>query len=607
MRKISIAGLMVLLMAMVVGGAGPRWVSTSHQLGGPSWVASEPEVITKIVTTRSTFPNQFLPDDSTFDIVNKADDGSALRYGWVDSSQQSTSPYNNSSIAAQMNDLERDNTEVSPRLCFVWFSLNGVKAGDRINSANMTINNAAFSTNPISGTEYLTARVDTNRSDYAMLDFESQQADLCFLDISWLYKDTDGTAEAWSPAMSYRTDYWQFGPRSSTMHDTSIHTAVQGSAIEFSLVDAIQQVVDKGQDAIDDGVIVMVYGSATESSTSRSLTFAAGSHSRLGDVETGGNPSLEIETSSRRGPRAWGNGKVPVVFTWDDERLPDHATYEGILDGTGVPFSTVAYEIAWGSGYPEFWAANPGEMELIIHSRNHIMLGDITGATLNSELEKTWVNSTNFTAGFPDTANISFAWPGGDPFIYGWEAMWKMVSYGYDSSRGVVQKAAMIGPQPYASWDAYTNLYSIATISTGSITNDGGSPVTDSVLLHGNLMDEIDKMYTDFGRSALILYAHEESDEQVTSGNLTTIRDQIDNSDFMYRASYGEVIRQLRLRPFVDVADVETQTAALVAASFQGSFLHTPANTASDAGDSNAIEFDKVDLFNQMWIGPATD
>ena len=89
----------------------------------------------------------------------------------------------------------------------------------------------------------------------------------------------------------------------------------------------------------------------------------------------------------------------------------------------------------------------------------------VSAAGLDSELVRTWYQDR--VAGFDpaDTAQIiDFAYPGTYP-TYSFDAIEALIRHGYRSARATGFSTNLpIGASQYASWDHFTNMYTIRLI-----------------------------------------------------------------------------------------------------------------------------------------------
>ena len=535
-------------------------------------------------------------EETWYDTVAEASDGSTIMYGYIAGGA--------SADVVQLSDMQRVlfyglNSEddrmwsVNTRLGLIWFALPGLKQGMRIEEAYINFTNKA-ATNVQDG-EWAYVRLDTVIADYVIRDFDSADTgDAGRFEVTFddLIK-TGGTE--WVPPLqpAAAADYWgrgdfhDFGPRSEKFLIGPLIEQATGTAIRIDVTEPLQQHVDNGDAA--EGALFIIYG--TNNGSTVDVKINCGSITSIAN-SLGGNPALHVVATSRRGGRPWDGQRVPFAMTFDDLR-PIHADYMATTAPRGLDVSLSANRNNFlGQAWVDsIYSLHPGNFYIMNHGYNENLLGENTGATLNGMIEKDWI-PTLFTT-VPDTTNMDYVWAGGIGTVFSFEALSKLVSYGYRSARGTSQfyySTCPIGDTSYIAWDWPVNIYATNSISTNLIFEDDGA-LAEWAYIKENMMDLADIYYSDRGKSALLLYGHNLAADHVSPANYEVALAVADSLNCVTATDYGAVI-SMRMSAFMDPADI-TETNGYTAAEELTAARYDSLRTANS--DDNMLE---------VWLEP---
>jgi hypothetical protein len=571
----------------------------------------------RIVSRDRLFPNTaaraagyVTAADTVGAIINQGSAGQAVRWGHVNKGAPTTvyydasSPYQNYYISCAIARPEDDTAwQATAALGFIWVSANGLTNGDKIESAYLMFNVAAFESFIVAADCYVAARLDTNSADYAMVASSivgyGADTDTARMDISW--DEVDATANtAWVPDLDDRTDRHDFGPRSDTVIGPGTYAAA--TCLRLNVTDAVQQVSDNG--TLGRGMLFVIYG-APFAQTDIAL-FAAGDYGPyVGAGQAKGCPTFIATATSRRGPREWGGvARAPLVFTFDDQ-YPVQSGYFSALEALGKTFDVAVYRNAVNvfTWVDSLYTLKPDPFYLIHHSYRHPSVGGLTGAALDSQLTRAWmpVEFTGFTAA--DTLGVvDWAWPGGGAApVKSLAAASRCVDFGYRSARGF--NAGWLLGQPgfeyetYLGWGNWANPYAIK--ATGAPALFGVGAANSEAQLAEELGDLIDLHYTDYGKAPIIIYGHKYD---------AAPADYISPAALTYLTNLAATLNSTEVMSYSDVLSLR----------LNGAVHKTPAQVVAGRGvsaDSNAIQTfaahmdsaytaDSDANYLQMWIGP---
>lgn len=499
-------------------------------------------------------------DLSTYTTVNSDGKGGGVRWGYVQKSQPDVAFYsvtNVDYVVAGQGGTGEDNYlawNAGQYMGFIWVSANGLTNGQKIESAYLMF--SPDGTLTVASGEYVVARLDTNSSDYRMLATTTSapgiaNADTARFYMSWNHVNKH-TSEAWTPPLDSRLDRHDFGPRSNSVIGPGTYRVANGNhALKLDVTDAVQQASDNGE--LGRGLLFMIYASSLHST----VAIAAGNYTWV--TGNGGCPSFVATATTRRGQKPWGGTHVPFVMTFDDS-WPAHAGYYTAMTAAGHRFSTAIYRTRFeATNYDSLTAPNLANIDIMHHGKTHIGWGSVTGAALNTEIELDGMYSTAYWSVKPDTnAIIHAAWPGGSAQYYGLEAVSKLVGYGFTSARAFNIKTTATSPIGLISppsWTQPMNLYAVGSVFASAIFLNGAA-AGDSLYVKEKLEDYIDLMYTDYNKSALVVYAHKTSDG-VTQENLGFALRAAQRMNSTEPMSYTEMIAR-RMAPFMDPATITT-------------------------------------------------
>lgn len=495
--------------------------------------------------------------DGSFDIINESNDGTDVRYGYVKRAEPGRVYFDlggrdfliTGRGAVPEDDFSWDD---NASLAFIWFNLRGIPENSRIEDATIHLNVASWTTLTIPAGEGVFARLDTLATDAQVFEatvVAEGGADPGRFDFSW-DKIVHATSTNWSPSLERRLDRHDFGPRSDSGILGPVLGAPAGTPFRINVTDALQQLVDDG--SASRGALFMLYGTRGVGN----FSFAAG-HDLVRVGGAGGCPQLTVRLSTERGPKPWGGVRVPFVLTFDDNYDAQMAYFTAV-ESAGERYVAATCEACMrNDSFDSLNTANPGSIEYLAHSRTHSLLGEMTSADLNRELERDWFMDPEVFSDPPDTGSIvHFVWPGGEGTKYGFEALSKMITYGYVSARAThfrPYEICPIGDLSYLSWDEPVNLYSIVAPNFGLIFKEDGVP-SDWAFLKEELVDLVDSCYSDHGKAALILYGHNTLDG-ATAANISLAYAVVDSLSITKAMSYSEVV-QARQAPFMDPAQI---------------------------------------------------
>jgi len=302
---IALAGSMALLAGAGGTYKGGTYPFPTASTSSRNWVVPVSSAQAFSVLSRDAkFPNESAADsgyvqaDEHYTTINSGA-GTGVRWGWVRkdypttvyASTSANNDYENWSTP-YMEETYQSSWKSTQRWSFLWFSLDGIPAGATIESAHIMFN---FMYNiTISSGILMCARADTVDSDYSILDgttigFYGSNNDTARFDVSW-DNTVQQTSTAWNPDLDDRHYYSDFGFGADECWGSG--TYPRGTPARIDVTSAVQAVVDSGQDAIDRGVLFLIYG--TDGATTGSINFAAGNRSDMG-TNYGGNPCMTVE------------------------------------------------------------------------------------------------------------------------------------------------------------------------------------------------------------------------------------------------------------------------------------------------------------------------
>jgi len=450
--------------------------------------------------------------DVAYDFIVSDTDGSGLRYaGIINTSPDTVSttifPYGAS--AGRMFGQD-DNVTKFGQNVYIWFDISDLPRNCKIEDAYVTLCTgppAWFDCTFTTG--YVEARADTHTANFQMLQTAGIDGDPSWMSISWNNVDnTPGAEIAWEVSMGNQDDWHDFGPAGAPYAPAAI--IPENSAYRLDVSDPIQQIIDTGNQGR--GVIVvphLVGGTVT------SFPISFGDHATYQAL---GNPCLTVTATTRRGVRPWGGVKVPVSLVFDDARDGEDVLFAA-MKAAGLTFNAAPYGDAWTTGDDSLWSANePADYQFIAHSLTHARLGDMArGQTLADELVREWYPTAIDGYVAADTTAITdYAWPAGTGTkVYGFPAIAAMMDHGYRSSRGIIWATTTpIGEITFASWDEFVNIFAVQSYGATAIWT---SP-TDQAAFTDNFWDYVDLCYTNYGKSAALIYTHGQSNNITETG-----------------------------------------------------------------------------------------
>jgi hypothetical protein len=566
MRKLL--ALMVLIIGMLLLSGyseepRPKWLGNLGS--GPRMIsgAAITDTITYLVQSEQ-YPNSnalaegLIDSSHYYDVVIEANDGTALRYGYVQADGASGTvyatdgDYNYHTIFGGR--APEDNFTIwnpSQKLGFLWFSLGSAARGDSI-SGTLHFNAPPWGPITLSSGQYVAARVDTNDQHYTMLDTDvianHAATDANRVGISWDYVDAHNST-AWSPALGDIHDWHDFGPRSDDVWPGP-DTVAAGETISLDVSTALQQVVDAGDAAR--GVLFVIYGAGTN--FNNTVQVATGNSSLMNDSNGKGNPCLEFTTVSRRGTKPFESTKVPVVLCLDDQEPQQPSLFtemENSVDKvTFVVYGTSAISSVWDDS---LYAIKPNKMDLIHHGYSHASYGTVTGNELDFELSNSWMDTAY--AGLDTNSIVYTSWPGGGDPQKSIEALLRMPDLGYLGARATNMSSSPIGPDVPLRWEEPTSLYNIQAYAGNPTFAESGAPANKAEIKE-QLFDYVDERWTD-GKAAVIIYAHDYGREYLTPAGIASFVEIIDESDMLELRSFSSVLdARRRASVFAEVSDI---------------------------------------------------
>ncbi len=569
----------------------------------------------RIVSRDKLFPNSaalvagyMVAADTVGAVINQGTAGQGVKWGHVYKGSASTvyydasAPYQNYILRAT-NALREDDHAIqsSNYVGFIWVSANGLKAGYRVESASLMFNVAAYESFIVPSNGFFAVRLDTITADYAMVATTvavyGADTDTSRMDISYNEVDASGN-KGWAPALDARQDRHDFGPRSDNVIGPGTYAA--GTCLPLNVTDAVQQALDNAvadPTIITRGFIFMLYGSVTQTD---SPTFSAGDYEGYvgrGTNKGNGCPTFKAVTTSKRGPKAWGSGDVPFVMTFDDD-WDAHVGYADAMWAAGRTFTAVTYNSGFvgNASYDSLLSPNLSRTTIVHHSSNHPGIGGLTGSSLNEQVTRSTYYTGSAWTNPPGNAAVQhYAWPvDGVSQIYGLPAVSMMIDHGYLSSRAASVKAdstSPVGSIRYLSWDNVSNIYLVGSLFATAIFQNGGNPAAWAYIRE-EMTDAIDACYTNYGKGALVVYAHKASDG-ITTDNLTIALAVADTLNCTQAMDYADVVsRRLSGSAFLDPATI------------------TEANGYTFGEETTAARYDSLRTANdddnmlRVWIAP---
>jgi fibronectin type 3 domain-containing protein len=536
--------LLVLWMALVVGlallsmcgsgrvgyqGGYARSVGPGQQgyTGGGSAVPDTFRIWNhhwKYPNTAAKTAGYVYTDTTRYTTINRAANGQNIRWGWInralpDSVQASAgavSDYQNWT-RSNGNTTQDDFTwHASQRLFFVWMTANGLKDGQKVEDAYLTVNVSSGAWTLPAGV-YLSCVLDTISKDYRILNGNSVGLWGTANNDSSRFKATwnqlvRATPSAWEPVLTDRGDYHDFGPRSATTFGPGAGAA-QGTPLRFDVKDAVQQALDNGES--ERGFLFVIYAYSSNSNTT-AWDFIAGNAS---SVATGkGNPTFTATTTSRRGPKPWSGQRVPVTIQFDDSYDVQVGYYRALTD-SGHVFNAAACSTNFAARdwLDSLYTLDPASIYFMNHTKTHASIGSVSGSALYAELSRTWFPSL-ITADIDTSAIVDFSLAGGagSPVIDA-EAVEALYDFGYRSMRsgGFDWMAAPgFNHDSFLSWDAPVNRYQIRSVAAEYIFGYPGGwagnhlAAASEAQIADELGDFVDLYYTNYGKAALVIYGH---------------------------------------------------------------------------------------------------
>lgn len=494
--------------------------------------------------------NSWVLADAYYDSIADDIDGSFLRYtavksGAPDSVQLDlyTGDYGGYTGRAAEYD---GNPSGNGWMVFFWFDISSLPVNCKIEDAYIYLSpryNGSFNMT----TGWMRARVDTVSADYTMLNTGTPNDDPGWMDVSWNSVDnTSGSTVAWSPLLSARDDWNDFGPAGEKI--TPAATIDDLEAVRLDLSDPIQQVIDNGNHGR--GIIVIVEFSLTSASATYGIKF--------GDDATKtatGNPALTVTATTRRGPRPWSGTRIPVSVVFDDNRPADPAIY-ALWDSLGWRFTSAAYRDSWDAAAESLWSANAGAMDLVMHTKQHYRLATLTDAQISYEVARDWLPEYITAPAIADTSALTdFAWVGGDVPKYTLNAIPILLNNGYRSARAATihTDTTPIGELTYAAWEGFVNLFAISAESmTQSLLSE---TVHAKATFAERFKDMVDQSYTNRNKAAILLYTHgyQSYNDSLLTGpqRLRWFADVVNSTSGVEYKSYDWVVDQLAARTIV--------------------------------------------------------
>jgi hypothetical protein len=559
MRRVVLIAVLALLLA-VMGGANKRpgtynqgegdwWASGTGSTGG---IAAADTII--YLVQHESLPNTaasaegWLP--ASPDSLLEGDDGSTVMWGMTKTGDDGIFLYSGADYQIITTALSTE-TDISSDYNYkalLWFSLDGVEQGDRIEDAYLCFNMGRWSaTAPLAASnEYIAARGDTVSTDaLAITSNASGLSAPSRMGISDGYIVVENSTP-WPLSLrpTDRDDLHDFGPRSDSLwraadaqevgnNDTNM---TEGEPIRLDVTDIMQQVVDSGN--AGSGVFFYPYY-IRGSGGGASLQINAGDNGAYVSP-AGGNPCLTFKRITRRGVRPWGGVEVPVILTFDDNHA-EQKFWVASMDSAGhesTIMNVADFNTTW---LDSILGVNPDALYLVNHSKTHTSTGSLSGGALDNELTRTHMLSKLSNLSASDTAGIvDFAWPGGvQRPLFSVEAMRRMVDFGYRASRATLISDGPVGPSSPFAWDDYVNVFMIEAPVASAIFEDGGSPASESYMRE-KLLAYADDCRNN-GKSAMVLYMHD-YDDGVTGAALESFLGIVDDYDFLQIMDYDAAL-----------------------------------------------------------------
>lgn len=510
------------------GGRGGYGVArgTSYHAGGVAGVDT-----IRVMSRHSTYPNtgaiaaDYFNAADTTGVLNSAADGTTVMWGWVRENQATTvqasasanSDYEN--WIRQFGNSTEDNRDVTgdvnERYFFLWFSANGFKRGQKVESAYVVFN-APLGGATLGANTYFAARLDTIAKDYRIIANNTANGthgsnnDVGRFDASWTHLDAENSL-TWDPVLNARDDYHDFGPRSG--NQIAPGTYAGGHPFRLDVTDAVQQRLDDPRADLTKGFLFVMYGSAA---SAVSIAITAGN--QVASV-TGakGNPLFYATVTTKRGAKPWGMNGVPVCMTFDGNYPSQVPLYRALKD-SGLVFDAAVVGYNFDVSAPVYdWpdsllALHPGTVNILNHSKTTASLGSLTGAAIDPEIARTWIDTEFALSNYDTTSVVDWVWIGGVGTPYrSMETASRLMDFNYRTSRSagfdwLAGQTAMHHDTRLA-WHGYVNRYLIHSLKLENVFETSSAEASDAEVLE-RLTDLIDNYYTRYGRAALVMHGH---------------------------------------------------------------------------------------------------
>jgi len=602
-------------------GAGSGIRPSVH--AGRGWLNSVGEVsidTTKFMARHNSLPNLTAREDSTdangdpwifqdsyYDSIASADDGTAVRYGFADQNSPNTvqdNGGNNYLIQARHSGSEDNHTGDVRFRSYIWFALPpGLKQGHRVESAHVMTNVAAFESNIIDPGAYISLRADTLAADYAIVASVSQGSDPARFDMTWNQLD-DTQNTAWAPDLTAtqitgRDDWHDAGPRSDTSAQPATLTAGQG--YRWDVTDAVQQIVDNGNAGRGVMFVVSPVGGTDNPA------FAAGNHATFMNASNGrGNPQFTMTYTNKRGSKPWGGVRVPLVMSIDDQHETTAPHFDLIRNrghrvSAMVSFAGATNEM--NQAQLDSFNVDPNT-DFVMHGRAHSGLGTLgTDNEIDFEIARDWNFDGNKFTDARDTLNTNdFAWIGGvdAAATYSLEGMSRIVENGYRASRSATNTWSVdIGEMTQPGWDRYVNMHAIATLLISAITgNTGSERYTDDIREY--FLDYVDLAYTDYGRAFISAFWHDnhtslDFPNGIDYDQLEDLLDIVDSLHYVDTLEWKQVINMRR--------DGSPRIAAATVVAAVGGVRTVQDSLSAAIHDSFKVANTDPNM-DELWVGP---
>jgi peptidoglycan/xylan/chitin deacetylase (PgdA/CDA1 family) len=271
-----------------------------------------------------------------------------------------------------------------------------------------------------------------------------------------------------------------------------------------------------------------------------------------------------------------------------------------VIRGAGLRFTAASQVNAYAANlarYDSLMTANAGYVDIVHHSLTHVSTGSLTGAGLNAEIEKAdHYDSPPWHAGVDTSAITGFAYPGDAAKPkYSFEALSKIISYGYTSARCLTQEASSssLGVINLPAWTRPMNMHTIAVTLCDSFMIVPGSspptPLSTAALVKEALFDVVDYLYYN-EKAAAVVYIHNQAIDGITPAVLQLLIDRVNASNCARMTNYYDMLAmRMSGSPFVGPATITNATAA---AGFYNTLYAQL--TASPAGFLGAAKYDSV-------------